>query len=365
MYIYARAAVIAAILAIAPGAIAAAPAVITVDARQIEALGIETVPLSGAGQGSRRSLPAQVVIPNAQIRVIAAPLSGLVQTMAVAPNDTVRQGQLLARLQSPMLIEAQREFLQAAAEARLAQDNLKRDEQLFKEGIIAEGRYQATRARHAQAAAALSQQRQSLRLYGMTDAAINALQSGRGMNSTLDIVAPIPGVVLEQMAAVGQRAEAATPLYRIAQVQPLWLEMRATPAAAAGIAPGAAVSVDGARGKVLSLGRHLDPATQTVMIRAEISQGAEKLRAGQYVEALVEAAAGEARQWQVPAPALVRHQGKTYVFVASKGGFVASEVRVLGEAASSATVTGALRGDERIAVKGIAALKAIWTGGGE
>jgi RND family efflux transporter MFP subunit len=365
MYACARAAVIAAILGIAPGAIAAAPAVISVDAKQMQSLGIETMPLSGASQGSQRSLPAQVVIPNAQIRIVAAPLSGLVQTMAVAPNDPVRQGQLLARLQSPMLIEAQREFLQAATEAQLAQDSLKRDEQLFKEGIIAEGRYQATRARHAQAAAVSSQQRQSLRLYGMGDAAINSLQAGRGMNSTLDIVAPISGVVLEQMASTGQRAEAATPLYRLAQVQPLWLEMRATPAAAAGIAPGAAVSVDGAMGKVLSLGRHLDPATQTVMIRAEISQGAEKLRAGQYVEALVKASEDEARQWQVPATALARHQGKTYVFVVTRGGFVASAVRVLGEAASSATITGNLRGNERIAVKGIAALKAIWTGGSE
>lgn len=365
MYAYALAAIIAAILGIAPGAISAAHAVISVDAKQMQSLGIETVPLSGIELGSQRSLPAQVVIPNAQIRVIAAPLSGLIQTMAVAPNDSVRQGQLLARLQSPVLIEAQREFLQAATEAQLAQDSLKRDEQLFMEGIIAEGRYQATRARHAQAAAVLSQQRQSLRLYGMGDAAINSLQAGHGMSSTLDIVAPISGVVLEQMAAAGQRAEAATALYKIAKVQPLWLEIRATPAAAAGIAPGAAVSVNGATGKVLSLGRHLDPATQTMMIRAEISQGAERLRAGQYVEALVKTDEGEARQWQVPAPALVRHQDKAYVFVATRGGFVASPVQVLGEAASSATIAGNLRGDERIAVKGIAALKAIWAGGSE
>lgn len=365
MHVFARAALAAAILGFAPGSFAAESAIIRIDTKQMQAIGIETAPLTGAGQGSQYSLPAQVVIPNAQLRIVSAPLPGLVQTMAVAPNDAVKRGQLLARLESPMLIEAQREFLQAATQAQLAQTSLKRDEELYKEGIIAEGRYQTARTQHIQAAAALSERRQALRLYGMSDTAINSLQSGRSMSSTLDIVAPISGVVLEQMASTGQRAEAATPLYRLAQVQPLWLEMRATPAAAAGIAPGAAVSVDGAMGKVLSLGRHLDPATQTVMIRAEISQGAEKLRAGQYVEALVKASEDEARQWQVPATALARHQGKTYVFVVTRGGFVASAVRVLGEAASSATITGNLRGNERIAVKGIAALKAIWTGGSE
>ncbi len=361
----ARAMLAAAVLGFASGAIAAAPDMIRIDAKQMQSLGIETKAILGAGQGTSRSLPARVVLPNAQVRVIAAPLDGLVQTMAVAPNDSVKQGQLLARLQSPMLIEAQREFLQAATQAQLAQSSLKRDEELLKEGIISEGRYQATRANHTQAAAALSERRQALRLYGMSEGAIRALQSGKGMSSTLDIVAPISGVVLEQMAAPGQRTEAAAPLYKLARLNPLWLEIQATAAAASGIKPGASVTANGAKGKVLSVGRQLDATTQTVMIRAEITQGAEALRVGQYMEARVAGRAGDTKQWQVPTAALARHQGKTYVFVQAKDGFVPTEVKLLGEAPAVSTVTGALRGDERIAVRGIAALKAAWTGGGE
>jgi len=366
MYARARAAFVAAVISFMSAAIAAeAPDPIRIDARQQQSIGVETAVLAGSGDGARRSLPAQVVVPNAQMRVVAAPLAGLVQTMAVAPNDAVKQGQLLARLQSPMLVEAQRAFLQAATQAQLAQAGFKRDEQLFKEGIIAEGRYLASKANHAQAAAALAEQRQVLRLYGMGEGAINALQSGRGMSGTLDIVAPISGVVLEQMASPGQRAEASAPLYKLAQLSPLWLEMQATPAAAVGIAPGVAVSVGAASGKVLSVGRHLDPGSQTVTIRAEITKGAETLRAGQYVEAQLAGGVGGAKQWRVPTAALVRHQGKTYVFVQVKEGFIAAEVKLLGEAPTVSTIAGSLRGDERIAVKGIAALKAIWTGVGQ
>lgn len=366
MHAYARAALAAAGLGIALGAIAAeAPNLIRIDSKQMQSIGVETIPLAGAGEGARSSLPAQVVIPNAQIRVVAAPLAGLVQSMAVAPNDVVKLGQLLARLQSPMLVEAQREFLQAATQAQLAQTAYKRDEQLFKEGIIAEGRYQATKANYTLASAALSERRQTLRLYGVSEGAINALHSGKGMSGTLDIVAPISGTVLEQMASTGQRAEASAPLYKVAQLTPLWLEMQATAAAAAGIAPGAVVTVQGASGKVLSVGRHLNPGSQTVMIRAEITQGTENLRAGQYVEAQVAGSTGGGKQWQIPAAALVRYQGKVYVFAQVKDGFVATAVQLLAEAPTAATITGALRGDERIAVKGIAALKAIWTGVGE
>ena len=365
MQAYARAALVAAGLAVALGAAAEQPNSIRLTAKQAQSIGVETIPLGAGKEGTSRSLPAQVVIPNAQIRVIAAPLTGLVQTMAVAPNDTVKQGQLLARLQSPMLMEAQRAFLQASTEAQLAMASYKRDEQLFKEGIIAEGRYQASQASYAKSSAALSEQHQALRLYGMSDSAIRALQSGKGMSSTLDIVSPLSGVVLEQMAATGQRLDAAAPIYKVAKLAPLWLEMQATAAAASSISEGAAVTVPGASGKVISVGRHLDPGTQTVTIRAEISKGAENLRAGQYLEAQVSGKPGDGKQWQVPSASLARHQGKVFVFVQSKDGFVATEVRLLGEGQKAATIDGGLRGDERIAVKGIAALKAIWTGVGE
>jgi RND family efflux transporter MFP subunit len=366
MHAYARAALAAAAFSIAFAVAAAETSnAITVTGKQLQSLGVEIQPLAAGSVGTPRKLPAQVVIPNAQIRVVAASLAGLVQTMAVAPNDPVKKGQLLARLQSPMLVEAQRDYLQAATQAQLAQTGFARDEQLFKEGIIAEGRLQASRASQLQAAAALSERRQALRLYGMSDAAISGLSSGKGMSSTLDIVSPLSGVVLEQMAAAGQRVEAAAPLYKVAQLTPLWLEMQATAAAAGGIAPGAAVTVPGGAGKVISVGRHVDAASQTVMIRAEITQGTENLRAGQYLEAQVAGSAGVGQQWQVPSAALVRHQGKTYVLVQSPSGFVATAVKVLGEGATASTISGELRGDERVAVKGIAALKAIWTGVGE
>lgn len=359
-----RAALAAAVWCMTFEAVAAdASNVIHVDAKQMQALRVETAPLGKAGDATHRSFPAQVVIPNAQIRVIAAPLAGLVQTLAVAPNDVVKKGQLLARLQSPMLVDAQREFLQAASQAQLAQSHFKRDEQLFKEGIIAESRYQAAQASHLQAAAILSQHSQVLRLLGMGEGAIAELRSGRGMSSTLDIVAPISGTILEQMAATGQRVESAAPLYKLAQLTPLWLEMQATPAAAQGITPGAAVSVKGASGKVLSVGRQLSAGSQTVIIRADLGKGAEQLSAGQFVEAQVAVSGGD-KQWQIPASALARHQGKVYVFAQAKDGFVAMEVKVLSESPSVCAITGALRGDERIAVKGIAPLKAIWTGAG-
>lgn len=340
---------------------------IPVSAKQMQALGILMAPLASAGVGAGAGLPAKVAVPNNQMQVVSAPLAGVIQAMLAAPNDKVKQGQTLARLQSPMLVEAQRNYLQAATEAQLAAQSLKRDDALFKDGIIAEGRYLSTRARNAQAAAALAEQRQTLRLYGMSDGAIGRLQSARGMESSVAITAPFDGVVLEQMATTGQRTDAATPLYTLAKLNPLWLEIQVPASAAAVMAAEARVIVPafGAEGKVLSVGSAVNPSTQTVTVRASVNQGDRPLRPGQLVEAQVVSAAKVAKQWRVPLSAVAWQKGKPYIFVQTPDGFRPTVVNILGETGDAVVIDGNLQGSEQVAVQGVAALKAAWIGVGE
>lgn len=342
---------------------------IAVTAKQQQSLGIETAPLAGQKGAGDLSVPGRVVIPNGQIQAVSTPLAGLVQRMLVTTNDAVKKSQLMATVSSPMLLEAQRDYLQAATQVQLAQSSVKRDEQLFKEGIIAEGRYLAARSNHVQAAASFAEKRRALQLYGMSDSALARLSAG-ALSSNLEITAPFDGAVLEQMVTVGQRAEAATPLYKVAKLEPLWLELQLPVAMADRVAPGAAITIPAyqAAGKLVSIGRNVNPANQTVMARAEIGAGAKNLKAGQFVEANVAARQDtSATHWRIPTTALVRQQQKAYVFVRTPGGFRPQEVSVLGESADGVAISGNLQGNETIAVKGVASLKASWMGlgGGE
>lgn len=341
--------------------------VIRIGPEQVQAAGIETAPLAVQEAGRGAAMPARVSVPNSQIQVVSAPLAGVIQMMAAAPGDPVRKGHVLARLQSPMLVEAQRDYLQAATQAGLAAESLKRDEQLFGQGIIAKGRYLATRGSYAQAAAALAERRQALRLYGMSDRAVERLSSARGMSATLAISPPLDGVVLEQMASVGQRVEASAPLYKVAKLDPLWLEIQVPVAAAGGIVPGTPVTVPafGAEGKVLSVAGDVNPTAQTVTVRANVHQGGRMIRPGQYVEAVLAGGQRTAKSWRAPLAAVVWRRAKAYVFVAVPGGFRPQPVTVSGEAGESVLIDGPFRGDERVAVSGVAALKAAWTGVGD
>lgn len=344
------------ILLLALAAHAMAAGQLALQAPQLQALGIATAPVAEAAAGSR--LPARVVVPNAQMRVIAAPVAGLVAQLAVAPGMTVRRGQALAELASPQALELQRDALQTGSQSALAAQNLKRDEALYAEGLIAESRLQASRAAAAQAAAAAEQGRRGLALAG--------LAPGK-MGGALPLTAPIDGVVLEQNVQLGQRVEASTPLYTIARLAPLWLEIQAPQEFAATLRPGAGVKTIGgtASGKLIAVGRAVDAASQTVLLRAEIATGAETLHPGQVCEVEL-AAAGAGRH--LPASALARIDGRPVVFVqtaadANGAQFAIRPVRILAQGGDGISVDGVAAG-ERVAVKGVAALKAIATGVG-
>jgi len=338
---------------------------VLISPKQMQAMGLEVAPLKSVDAAASNGLPGQVVVPNNQLYIVAAPLAGLVEMLAVAASQSVKKGQLLARLQSPALADIQRGFLQAATQAQLAGNTLARDEKLFREGIVAESRYLAAQGHYATSAAQLAERRQALKLAGVGDAALERLKKNAALSGTVDIVAPADGVVLEQMATVGQRVEAATPLYKLAKLKPLWVEIQVPLAQASLLNGGEAVSISdfSATGKVIAVGRSMAEGSQTVMVRAEISAGAERLRPGQFVEVEVSSAAA-GKQWRIPATALMREQNRTYLFVQTPQGFRVQPVKVLAETASG-VVVGGLGGDERIAVRGVVALKGAWQGQGK
>ena len=333
--------------------------------QQAQSMGITTALPARDNRSPLQGLSARVVVPNTQMNVVSTPLPGLVETLTVSISQTVKKGQVLARIQSPALAEAQRLFVQAANQASLAQATLKRDESLWQEGIIAESRYLAAQGNYAEAAALLAERIQALRLAGMSESAIGRLRSARAISSSLDIVAPADGVVLEQMATVGQRLDASAAIYKVAQVNPLWLEIQVPVSRAVGLRDGDPVSVPQflARGSVIAIGGNVDPDSQTVMVRALISDNAQKLKPGQNVEAtVVGAAPGVGAGWRVPNSALSRQEGKLLLFVKTPEGFRAQTATLIYEGAGESAIIADLKESDEIAVRGIAALKGMLVG---
>lgn len=330
-------------------------------AAQIKSLGVETIVVGSNTDSRAGTLPAKVTVPNEQMRVLTAPVAGMVEMLAVAPGSSVRRGQVLAHLASPQALELQRDALQSGSQSSLLQHNLKRDEQLFAEGLIAESRLQATRAAASQAAAQATQSQQGLAMAGVA----------RGkLGGPLALVAPIDGIVLEQGVQLGQRVDGSALIYRIAKLSPLWLEIQAPLAMASGLRAGMPVRIAGSEttGKLIAVGRAVDMASQTVLLRAAVSKGAETLIPGQVIEVEI-ATTTNGPQQRLPASALIREQGKTLVFVQTASSdkgvtFTERPVQVISQGGDSVMVDG-VAANERVAVKGLSGLKAMLTGVGK
>jgi RND family efflux transporter MFP subunit len=340
---------------------------LVLSATQKQTLGITTASLPSKQQGELSGIPAQVVIPSNQLFTVSTPLSAMVEQTMVGVGDAVKKGQVLATLQSPALAEAQRGLLQTTTQNQLARENLERDEKLWQEGIISESRYLATQSQYRESSAALAERKQMLNLSGMSDNAVSQLQSGNSLSGLLSVVSPIDGVILEKNISSGQRLDAAVSIYKVAKLNPLALEIQAPLGITLGLNVGAVVSVPafGATGSLTAIGRSLSGGNQTILLRALIHKGAENIRPGQFVEVSINTNANSGKQWNVPNSALARINGKTIIFVETEKGFRDEAVIILHEGAQTSLVSGKFKGNEKIAVEGVSALKAQKMGIGE
>lgn len=340
----------------------AAPAdLVRITAEQAQNAGVATAPLAGMQAEGGLRLPGQVVVPPAQIEVIAAPLPAMVAAVKAATGEAVRRGQLLARLQGAPLVELQRDYAAMQAQAQLAADNLRRDESLFAEGIIAQGRLAATRAAQRQAELLLAEKRQALRLAGVPEPG----QGTGALSGSVDIRAPFDGVLLDAPVQPGQRVDPMTPLFKLGRLSPLWIELQVSHEQAAAIAPGDAVAVPGCArpARVTLVMPQMQAASQSHWVRAELAQPDGCVAPFQYVRVvLATTRAPRTATWSVPPAALVRHQGGAWLFLATAGGFRPVAAQVREETAEAVRIAGEFPADARIAVQGVSTLKAIWLG---
>ncbi len=336
-------------------------------ARQLEAMGVVFAPLSAASAGaSSLALPARVVIPPEQIRVLSAPAGGLIEQFRVAPQQSVRAGERVGQLSAPALLEAQRALTQAASQAHLADETRQRDQSLLAEGIIPAARAHTSQAQAMEAQAVLHEREQALRMLGMPAEGVRQVLEGTPQRPLLDLTAPASGTVIEVPVAAGQRVELGTPLLKIARLDRLWLELQVPVASVSGFHVGDRLEVDGrgARARIVNIGRTTLAESQVVELRAELPAAAG-LRPGETVSVRVQAGGSMGDRWLLPAAALVTGPRGPQAYVQSAHGVRIVALQKVGDSPDGPLVRGDLKAGDQVAVRGVAALRAAENAGHE
>ncbi|MGD8340999.1 MAG: efflux RND transporter periplasmic adaptor subunit [Gammaproteobacteria bacterium] len=331
----------------------------------LERLGVTLQVPEAVAEAEVASAPAMVVIPPAQEAVVTSTVGGVVSRLLVAEGDFVTAGQPLAEIVSTELLELQREFVEAALAADLAQAQAERDQSLHADGIIAERRVLESAAALRSAVTVLEQTRQQLTLAGMNESELARLRQGRVLSPNLRIEAPFAATVVEQHSALGAHVDALDPVYRVADLSELWLELRVPQERADRIRPGMRVAVSTADrrllGEVSLIGRVTDAATQTVLVRARIEDEGGRLRAGQVLAARVlDASIVGSETLAVPSAAIVRSDDGIYVFGTRQGELMIFPVEVLGQDGTRTYIRGDFGTEVRVVIGGTASLKSVW-----
>ena len=358
-------AVSALILSVAP---ARAADEFAVTAAQVQSLGVTLQRLEQPAEIKGQAYPARVVLPPSQEQVVSAPLAGLVDRLLVGENDIVKGGQPLLHLISPELGELQLKLLEANSKSRLSQKAAQRERLLFAEGIIPERRVQEADAAAEENRDRVRQAEAALTLVGFDSSSIRSIGGGGALREGLTVRAKAAGTVLALNVKPGQRVAQADALMRLADTAQLWLDIqipadRRSQLAAKG---GQQITIVGKDATALAMNAgSLVSDSQTVILRARVSQGADRLRPGEYVQAQVPFASGsEGVGWPVPVQSVVRQGDKAYVFVRTPKGFLAQQVTVTNSAGQSVQVQGPLKSGQEIATGSVIALKAAWLGKG-
>lgn len=316
------------------------------------------------------SAPAKVVVPPAQEYFVSATQAGFIEKLNASIGDKVTKGQVLAQLNSPDLLTLQQAYLKAVNNLRLVSAIYRRDKKLLDEGVISDRRWQETDSQYASAVSEADSQKQLLSIAGMTAADLEQLGKTRRLSRQLNVRAPITGVVMERLAVSGTHVDMMAPLYRIANLDELWLEIAIPQERIDDIKIGDQVVVENAAGatggspsaKITLLGQNVNPENQTILARAAVaSKDSALLRAGQRLNIHIIQDSGKAT-FKIPNAAIAQNEGKAFIFIRTAQGFSVTPITVVGKQGDESIISGDFSGDEQIAVKGAVALKANWLG---
>lgn len=333
-------------------AMAAEP--VKLSTQQVQKLGIQTSPAQSASEVNL-SFPAQVMLPADRQWLISAPAAGLVQSLSAREGDAVKQGQTLVRLHSVQAQNLQLDWQAAKSQADWARAQLQRDQALFQEGLITQARLENSQTQAAQATASEAQKRQAWQ---------DTTGSPGAKSGSLAIGSPARGHVLEQIATLGQRVEAMAPLYRIGQLDPIWVDIQVPVAQASRIRIGDKVSATLPQnqqivtGHITGQGATVHAASQTVRLFAQLPNPDFRLKPGQLTQVqLTQHGATEAVR--VPSQSVLTQGRTSQVFVQkAPGQYELVNVLVQSTSGAQSTVTG-LPSGAMVVSKGTSALQSL------
>ncbi|PKU26375.1 efflux RND transporter periplasmic adaptor subunit [Telmatospirillum siberiense] len=330
---------------------------------QLRLIELQTVPATRGNFVDELTINGEITPDLDRTADIQPRTGGVVREVLGRLGEPVHSGADLAIIESGQTTEAEAAYLAARSRFSMARTQLDREEILWAKKISAEQDYQKAKQEATLAEIELRTAERKLRLLGLDPAAKDYKRTSPAGVLRLPVKAPFDGVLIDKRVAVGDQVTEASALYRLANLDKVWvigsIHENDMGRVAVGMSAKVKIAAYAGRsfeGRVAWVADLLDEKTRTLKIRIELDNKEKLLKPGSFAQVVLTSAGKETLI--VPNSAVQRQKAERIVFVeTSKGVFLRREVKVGASSRLSAEIIDGLSDGERVVSNGAFALK--------
>lgn len=299
----------------APVGDSAAP--VMLPAAEAQRIGVTYATATMGPVGQEVRTVGQVTYDETRVSTIAPKVDGFVEELHVNfTGQSVRRGDPILSIYSPMLVTAQEELLLAR---RLVSD-------------VAGGTPEAVRG----AEGLLASARRRLLYWDVPESEVERMERTGEVRRTLTLVSPASGFVIEKSVLSGQRIMAGDALFKLADLSVVWVEGEVFEQDLAAVRTGQSVAVSFEAfpseqwvGRIAYIYPTLSSETRTMRVRVELANRGLRLKPGMYATLqLTGATRGDVLS--VPRSAVLSTGKRNLVFVRRPDGMLEPREVALG-----------------------------------
>jgi membrane fusion protein, heavy metal efflux system len=257
---------------------------------------------------------------------VFTPYQGRILELFGKVGDDVAKGQVLFTIDSPDLLAAESNLIGAAGVLELTTKALDRLKVLYQTRAVAQKDLEQAVSDQMTADGALKTARDAVRIFGKTDAEIDAIVQERRADPRLVVPSPIAGHVTQRNAAPGLFVQPGNPPapYSVADTSTMWMLANVAESDVSAFHLGQEVQVSLLaypdklfKGHITTITSMVDPNTHRMLVRSEVEDPQHELRAGMFATFVIQTGA-PVRSLAVPLSGLVREgDGTMTVWVTS------------------------------------------------
>ena len=358
------------------------PGLIRLDQEAVRIADITLVDVEVRKLEKELQVPGRVTVNEDATARVGSFTEGVVVACCESVGTDVEKGQVIARLHSHEVHDAEASYWQARAELKRRQTELQFAEESYqrasrlhelKAGSLQQVQEAQTKFRSAEmfleiARAGVERSEKHLLYLGLTP---ERLPGAAGEDHRADeevplieVRSPVSGTIIERMVSPGAVVAPSDSLYVISDLRSLWVIAQVPEQHLSSLRNGLAVevSVRAYPGKtfparITYIGDALDPETRTVEVRCELNNPGRRLKREMFATLTISAGGG--REVVVaPLAALQNVDGQEILFVPEgESSFRARRVQVGRHSDSVVEIVSGLQADEKVVVNGAFQLK--------